>query len=65
MEILAQNISNVGELIDALSKIPRTTEITPFGDENTTLAYDKENNRIYMDNDTFLDEEFGIHENKE
>ena len=63
MEILLQNINNVGELADALSKLPRDTQITPFGDENTTLVYDKENKRLYMDNDTFLDEEFDIYNN--
>ena len=61
MQILLQNINNVGDLVDALTKIPRNTQISPFGDENATLAYDAANNRVYLDNDDFLDEEFDIH----
>ena len=63
MKVLLQNINNTGDIIDALIKLPRDTQITPFGDENTTLVYDEKNKRLYMDNDTFLDEEFGIYDN--
>lgn len=63
MKVLLQNINNTGDIIDALIKLPRDTQITPFGDENTTLVYDEKNKRLYMDNATFLDEEFGIYDN--
>ncbi|MCR5168601.1 MAG: hypothetical protein K6C13_15520 [Oscillospiraceae bacterium] len=60
MEIILQNIETVGDIIDALSKLPRNTEITPFGDPDAMFVYDKENNRLYLDNNIFLEEEFGV-----
>jgi hypothetical protein len=58
MNIILKNISNVGELTEALSKLPPETGISPFGSENCKLVYDEENKVAYIDEDFgFLEEE--------
>lgn len=58
LNILIEQITNVGELADELKKLPPDTPINPFGSPNATLAYDKEKNVAYIDEDfSFLNEE--------
>ena len=51
IETLLENISNIGELKEALNKIPDDTEIHPFGSDNCKLLYDKDNKIAYIDED--------------
>jgi hypothetical protein len=56
MELIAENFTTVGELIDALKKLPADTNITPFGDQDAALIYDKEGKTAYLDNMTYFEE---------
>lgn len=56
MELIAENFTTVGELIDALSKLPADTSLTPFGDEDAALVYDKDEKVAYLDNMTYFEE---------
>ena len=55
LEILVDQITNVGELVEALKTLPKDTPINPFGSSISKLAYDKENNLAYIDESNFLD----------
>lgn len=50
MEIIVERIRTVGDLIDGLSKLPRTTTLIPTGDNSMQLAYDPIYNMAYLDN---------------
>lgn len=52
---LIDQITNVGELVEALKTLPEDTVINPFGSSISKLAYDKENNIAYIDESDFLD----------
>lgn len=52
---LIDQITTVGELVEALKTLPEDTAINPFGSSISKLAYDKENNIAYIDESNFLD----------
>lgn len=56
IKVVLNDIQNVGDLIDALSKLPKDTQITPFGSPNTVLAYDADNKVAYLDEANFIEE---------
>ena len=62
VQIISGGFTTVGELIDALSQLPRNTFLTPFGDQTAVLAYDAANNSAYLDSENFIEEEFEINE---
>ena len=56
--ILIEQITNTGELAEALKALPSDTQINPFGSIDAKLVYDQENNIAYIDDDfSFLDED--------
>ena len=62
--MLAENIDNVGQLIDALNQMPADTKISPFGSGQSKLVYIPNDNIAYLDEDlSFLeeDEEYDYH----
>lgn len=55
MKIILENISNVGDLVEALSTIPKETKIHPFGEIGSVLAYDEKEKRAYIDSMSFIE----------
>lgn len=56
--MLAENIDNVGQLIDALNQMPADTKISPFGSGQSKLVYIPNDNIAYLDEDlSFLEED--------
>lgn len=49
--LLGQNFETVGELMEALSKLPPETPLNPFGSSNALLFYIKKDKRAYLDED--------------
>ena len=58
MKLILRNINTVGALKEALAKLPADASLTPFGDSNALLVYDRENKTAYIDSAEFFDEEF-------
>ena len=57
IEFVEENVKHtVGDLIDALSKIPRNTTIYPFGSSSVSLAYDKDKYIAYLDETDWIDD---------
>ena len=65
VKIIDYNPRTVGDLIDALQKIPRHTALTPCGDPTTTLAYDAEEKIAYLDEYDWIDENILIDEDED
>lgn len=58
--VLLENVSNVGDLVEALSKLPPETNISPFGSGECMLVYDEEEGNSYIDeNFSWALEEYG------
>ena len=58
VKVVLEKIKNVGDLIDALSTLPRSAKLEPMGDPNVALCYDESLKRAYLDNiDWFYENE--------
>jgi hypothetical protein len=56
-EILKHKIETVDDLIDGFNKLPKYTKISPFGSSDCKLIYDKEEKKVYLDeNFDFLED---------
>lgn len=51
MKVVTKNISTVGQLMKALSKLPSDAVLYPFGAECAHLVFDEKNNQAYIDED--------------
>jgi hypothetical protein len=53
-------IMSAGQLKELLDKIPEETALTPFGSAEAVLAYDEKNGCAYLDEISFLKENFDL-----
>ena len=53
MKILVENLSTVGELKEALKDIPDNAVCNPFGAIDCVVAYDKDDNTLYIDEELY------------
>lgn len=51
MKVITKNISTVGQLMKALSKLPSDALLNPFGSECAHLVFDEKKNQAYIDED--------------
>ena len=58
IKIIVDSMSEmtVEDLINNLSKLPKKAKIDPFGAYETALAYDKAENRAYIDDVDTIEE---------
>ena len=51
MEYVLKDISTVGQLREALDKLPSDAPLNPFGAPNAALVYDTNKKTAYIDDD--------------
>ena len=56
-QLINDDLSTIGGILDSLKDLPEDAACTPFGDLTITLLYDDKNNVAYLDAAKFFEEE--------
>jgi len=56
-QLINDDLSTIGGILDSLKDLPEDAECTPFGDPTVTLLYDDKKNVAYLDSAKFFKEE--------
>jgi hypothetical protein len=56
LKIITERVHTVGDLIEALSNIPKSYYCDPFGDPSVAIAVDEEHKRVFIDSIDWIDE---------